>query len=208
MAASATVVSDYLYRGFSLSAGKPALSVILTADDSSGLYGGGSLIAEAGRGHGPELLGQEEYLGYAFQFPVGRSLDVGVHNLNYVSYTNPAGLEDSAEVYIGWVDGLLNGYVHYSPSYFRPGVQTLYAEVNGAIRLPGPWRLFSHVGVLTPLQDGRSSKELCDLRAGAALELRHAEIQLAWTDARPGLEYQDGEARGRGVVAVALAWFF
>jgi uncharacterized protein (TIGR02001 family) len=229
VAASATFTTNYLYRGVSLSAGQPALDLALLYDDKSGAYLGGSVIGEVTRDRGAEALGHQEYLGYALRLPAGSTLDLGVNNLQYRNYTFPYGEEDATEVYAGWVAGLLNYYVHYSPNYFRPGARAFYGEINGAARLPRPLRLFGHVGVLTPLGGGADDKARYDVRVGIAAAFKRGEVQLAWTTARPAPVYVApapsyvapasgyvapgpvgiGRAsQGRGVVALGLTWFF
>lgn len=208
MAASATFTTNYLYRGVSLSDGEPALDVALVYDDKSGFYGGGSLIGEVTRREGARGLGSQEYLGYALRLSPDSTLDLGVSNLHYRSYGYPTGAKDATEVYAGWVAGPLNYYLHYSPNYFYPGARVLYGEVNGAVRLPRPWRLFGHVGVLTPLGGGLDNKERYDVRAGIAVAFRHGEAQLAWSTALPTLNYVDPPSGGRGVVALGLTWSF
>jgi uncharacterized protein (TIGR02001 family) len=208
VAASATVTTDYLYRGLSLSDGRPALDLSLLYDDKSGFYAGGSLIGEATRHQGLRGLGHQEYAGYAIRLRPDSTLDLGVSNLHYRSYGFPTGDYDATEIYAGWVAGNLNYYLHYSPNYFRPGANALYGEINGAVRLPRPLRLFGHVGVLTPLGGGYDSKERYDLRAGVAASFKRGEVQLAWTTAQPFQAYADPPSRGRGVVSLGLTWFF
>jgi len=229
VAASTTITTNYLYRGVSLSDGQPALDLALLYDDKSGAYLGGSLIGEVTRGRGAQWLGHQEYLGYALRLPAGPTLDLGVNNLYYRNYSYPYGDADATEVYAGWVTGLLNYYVHYSPNYFRPGARALYGEVNGAVRLPRPLRLFGHLGALTPLGGGYDNKERYDVRAGIAAAFKHGEVQLAWTTARPAPVYVPPApgyvaadagyvasppvhvapaSQGRGVVALGLTWFF
>lgn len=235
VAASATITTNYLYRGVSLSDGQPALDLALLYDDKGGAYIGGSLIGEVTRSRGVQWLGHQEYLGYALRLPAGPTLDLGVNNLYYQSYSYPHGDEDAFEVYAGWVTGLLNYYVHFSPNYFRPGARALYGEVNGAVRLPRPLRLFGHVGALTPLGGGYDNKERYDVRVGIAASFKRGEIQLAWTTARPAPIYVPPPAyfapapgyvapdsgyvasppvpvapasQGRGVVALGLTLFF
>lgn len=208
VAASATITTNYLYRGVSLSDGRPALDLALVYDDKSGFYVGGSLIGEETRRRGFQELGHQEYAGYAHRLSPGSTLDFGVNNLHYKSYGYPAYAADATEVYVGWVRGPLNYYVHYSPDYFSRGARALYGEVNGAVRLHRPLRLFGHVGVLTPLGGGYDDKERYDVRLGVAAAFKHGEAQLAWTTARPALAYADGASQGRGVVALALTWNF
>jgi uncharacterized protein (TIGR02001 family) len=236
VAASATITTNYTYRGVSLSDGQPALDVALLYDDKSGAYVGGSLIGEVARGRGAQWLGHQEYLGYALRLPAGPTLDFGVNNLYYQSYSYPHGDEDATEVYAGWVTDLLNYYVHYSPNYFRPGARALYGEVNGAVRLLHPLRLFGHAGALTPLGGGYDNKERYDVRAGIVAAFKHGEVQLAWTTARPAPIYVPPApayvapatgydapgsgyvtphpvavapaSQGRGVVTLGLTWFF
>jgi uncharacterized protein (TIGR02001 family) len=211
VAGSATLTSNYLYRGVSLSDGLPALDLALVYDAKSGLYLGGSLIGEVTRREGAEILGHQEYLGYALRLNPRSTVDFGVSNLNYRSYVYPYGGADATEVYLGWVTGPLNYYLHYSPNYFRPGARTLYGEVNGTIRLPRRWRLFGHVGVLTPLGGAYEEKERYDVRAGVAVAVKRLEAQLAWATSRPDPPYAayiGTQARGRGVVALQLSWFF
>jgi len=209
VAASATVTTNYLYRGASLSNGEPSVDFALAYDDKSGFYAGGAIIGEVTRREGAEVLGHLEYLGYAYRLKDGSTLDLGANNLNYRSYGyRYAGDADATEVYAGWVRGSLNYYLHYSPNYFQPGARVLYGEVNGAIRLPSPFRLFGHVGVLTPLGGGYDSKERYDLRAGVEVGFGRGQAQLAWTTAQPTQTYYDGPAQGRGVLALGLTWFF
>jgi uncharacterized protein (TIGR02001 family) len=205
LAPSATFTSNYIYRGVSLSDGEPTLELSLAYDDRSGFYAGGSLIGEVTRGQGAQSLGSQEYLGYAHRFGPDSTLDVGVSNLHYRSYGYGAAAYDATEVYAGWVRGLFNYYVHYSPNYFQPGTRALYGEVNGAVRLPRPWRLFGHAGVLTPLSGGY---ERYDVRAGVAAGFRHGEAQLSWSIASPSLGYGDRYSQGRGAVVLGLTWFF
>jgi uncharacterized protein (TIGR02001 family) len=209
VAATATVATNYLYRGASLSDGEPALDFAVAYDDKSGFYGGASLIGEATRHQGAEFLGHLEYLGYAYRLKDGSTLDLGANNLNYRTFGQRSlDDEDATEVYAGWVRGPLNYYLHYSPNYFEPGSRMLYGEVNGGIRLPNPFRLFGHAGVLTPLGGSRDNKEHYDVRAGVEMRFRHGAAQLAWTTAQPTRTYLAAPAQGRGVVALALSWFF
>jgi uncharacterized protein (TIGR02001 family) len=210
VAASATVATNYLYRGVSLSDGQPSLAVAFAYDDKSGFYAGGALIGEVTRHQGAEAFGHLEYLGYAYRLKDdGSTLDLGVNNLNYRSYGyRYSGDADATEVYAGWVRGLVNYYLHYSPNYFQPGSRALYGEVNGAVRLPSPLRLFGHVGVLTPLGGGYDSKERYDLRAGLEVGFRRGQAQLAWSTAQPTRTYLDGPSQGRGVLALGVTWFF
>jgi uncharacterized protein (TIGR02001 family) len=235
VAVSTTITTNYLYRGVSLSDGQPALDLAFLYDDKGGAYVGGSLIGEVTRERGAKLLGHQEYLGYALRLPAGSTIDLGVNNLYYRSYSYPYGDEDAFEVYAGWVTHLLNYYVHYSPNYFRPGARALYGEVNGAVRLARPLRLFGHVGAVTPLGGGYDNKERYDVRAGIAVAFKHGEVQLAWTTARPAPVYVPPAptyvapppgydapppiyvaspvpvapaSQGRGVVALGLTWFF
>lgn len=208
VAASASVTTDYLYRGVSLSDGRPALDLSLAYDDKSGFYAGGSVIGEATRHDGLQWLGHQEYAGYAVRLRPDSTLDLGVSNLHYRAYAGPTSDYDATEVYAGWATRSLSYYLHYSPNYFRPGGNALYGEVNGVVRMPRPLRLFGHVGVLTPLGGGYDGKERYDLRAGVAASFRRGEVQLAWTTAQPFQAYADPPSRGRGVVSLGLTWFF
>jgi uncharacterized protein (TIGR02001 family) len=205
VAASATFTTNYLYRGVSLSDGEPTLEFSLAYDHKSGVYAGGSLIGEVARQGGAEVLGHQEYLGYAWRLKPASTLDFGVSNLHYRSFAYGVSGYDATDIYAGWVVGPVNYYLHYSPNYFQPGAHTLYGEVNGAIRLPRPWRLFGHAGVLTPLTGGY---QRYDVRTGVAAAFKHGEAQLSWSVASPALAYADRYSKGRGVVAFALTWFF
>jgi len=205
VAVSATLTSNYLYRGMSLSDGQPTLDLALAVDGRGGLYGGVSLIGETARNGRPRWLGDVEYLGYATRLGGGPTLDLGVHNLDYRTFGYCSGDYDEAEVYAGLIAGHFNAYVHYSPNAFNPGARTIYAEANGAIGLPRPFRLVAHAGVVTPLGGGL---DRYDVSAGVAAAFRRAEARLTWTTTRPNTDYATRFATGRGVVALALTWLF
>ena len=82
----------------------------------------------------------------------------------------------------------LSAHLYYSPDYLRPGVNTLYADLSGVARPSDDWRLFAHVGALTPLGGGPNlgpRYARYDLRAGIARQFRSFEIQAALTATSP-----------------------
>ena len=65
---------------------------------------------------------------------------------------------------------------------------TLYLDLGGACRPQPDLRLFAHFGALTPVA-GRvyagSRRERYDISAGAALNLRNAELRLSLIHSAP-----------------------
>jgi uncharacterized protein (TIGR02001 family) len=184
-AGSLSLDSDYRFRGLSLSNGRPALSLNLAYDHSSGAYIGASATAEETPHTGVQFLGHSEYLGFAVRASHDLSLDVGVSHSWYAQYYDREYDVSYTEIYAGVSKGPISVRLYYSPDYFGSGTKTLYAEVNGAVSPWTDWRLFSHVGALTYLtqQPWDHQPERYDLRVGIAREFKGAEIRAAFTTA-------------------------
>lgn len=208
---SASVTSDYLYRGVSLSNGRPALSVTIAYDHPSGVYAGGSVIGETTATLGPRILGYAENIGYARRAKSGVTWDIGVSHTGFTEYYDKGYPLNDTELYSGVRVGDISYYVYYSPHYYGEGVHTLYIDVSATHRIARRWRLFGHVGVLTPLAGPGGPNRLgeqFDLRAGVAAEFKGGELQLAWTVVRPDADYLVGPAQKRDVLSVGAAFFF
>ena len=84
----------------------------------------------------------------------------------------------------------------------------VYAEVDSSVRASERLQFFAHLGALTPFAGGVSyyrRREQYDMRVGAALLFRGAELSLAWTFLRPGYGYV-GE-RPDALVVTATSFF-
>ena len=208
VAASASLTSNLLYRGFSLSDGAPALALSLAYDAPAGLYAGGSAIGDDARHRGARFLGHVEYAGYAVRTPRGPTLDAGVTHANYARASDSSYHIDATEFYAGVASSAASAYLFYSPNYFSPGFRTLYADFNVTAHPARRWRLLAHLGVLTPTAGGADRRERYDARVGVAVPFRGGEVQLTWSDSRPGLDYLNGYATGRGVVAFSVTRAF
>lgn len=192
VAGSLSVTSDDRYRGVSISDEGPAVTAGLSYDapvgGGAGAYGGASAIVGHLPSQGVALLGHSEYAGFAVRGAGETSWDVGVSNTVYAyAYYGHVQTEYAPELYAGFKSKIFRYYLHYSPRYFHDGAGALYAEVDAAGRAVGRWRLFAHVGVLTPLgQPGPYSlREQYDLRAGIATAFGPTQLSLAWTTRRP-----------------------
>jgi uncharacterized protein (TIGR02001 family) len=203
---TASLDSEYRYRGVSVSDGHPALTLALAYDHNSGIYLGGSAVATATSQAGVQLLGHIEYVGYAWRNGAGPSWDVGVNNEDLSLPSDPRYALRYTEVYVGVIGRNLSAHLHYSPNYLRPGEGALYADVDGAVRLADVWRLFGRVGVLTPLNGAADRRERYDLRAGIAREFKRCELRLAWTAVFPQRPPQI--AANRPAVVVGASYFF
>lgn len=203
---SVTLLSDYRYRGISLSDGDPAAQVALNWDGPGGVYAGtlaSSVRMGRSSGTGAQLL---PYLGYAHRLRPGLSWDVGVV---YAAFTGDRGY-DYAEAYAGLAGERFGLRLHYSHRYFGEGPPVLYAEGNGSFPLSPRVRLLGHIGVLRRNGgSGRYSGEAnsryrYDASVGAGLTLGAYDLQLRRVASGGGVYYRFGyPAHG---AAVDDAW--
>ena len=185
--ASVALDSDYRVRGLSVTGLRPAVSLSLSYDHPSGVYAGGSLIGLAS-GPEPRIIGRSEYLGFSAPLGGGRSWDVGVNHQDYDLYFERRFEVRYSEVYLGLVQGDVSAHVYFAPNYPRRGLNTAYAEVNGAHRIAEVWRLTGHLGAHARLggsaaKDGR--RERYDIQLGVTREFPKAEVGVEWIASAP-----------------------
>lgn len=142
---SVGVVSDYRYRGQSLSDGDPAVQASVGYDAASGAYAGlfGSTTRQAGDA-GSQWI---PYAGFARRDRQGRSWDIG---MRYVHFTRegPAYGDDYdyAEAHAGVAFQRVTVRLHYAPEYY--GVtDNAYLEADFAWPVGERVRLLLHGGV-------------------------------------------------------------
>lgn len=176
--AAVSAVSDYRFRGYSLSDKQPALQPELSVVHASGLYAyaWGSTL---GSGPGPDV---ETDLGIGFARtigPVAADLSAnwyfypGAADLNYLelrsSFSTAAG---AARV------GVELAYV--PPQRSLAGVTNRYAAVNGAVPLPGlPVTLSASFGV----EDGAFGNDKRDWSLGISGAVSGFELSASYVDA-------------------------
>jgi uncharacterized protein (TIGR02001 family) len=208
---SLAAVSDYRYRGVSLSDDRPAASLSITLDHRSGLYAGGKLIVADIKHEGVEVVGYMDYAGFAARPQPKLSVDLGVINYNLTSYRFRKRTVDYTELYAGFVTDHFNAHLYYAPDYYQSGVRTLYTDLGGGFRPAPRMKLFGHVGVLAPI-GGRigpgTRKVRYDFRAGGSVALGQAELSLTWTHLTPPYLPHSLGGQHADRLAVGLAYFF
>lgn len=181
LSGSATVDSEYQFRGVSLRGSKASLRLDASFDDPSGWYAGAAATqAQVANGDPYALL--LGYGGYAMPVAAGRSLEFGA---SYSRFVN-RGAYDFAEAYAGLLSERWSLRLNYSPDYFGRHVQTLYLDASGHWRLGERTRLFGHAGLLAPLAgaypgDSDANRVRADILAGIGWGLGDADLRVAWT---------------------------
>lgn len=199
-----SVVSDYRFRGVSLSQQKPAAQANVGYDDPSGWYGGvfGSTVelasGSATTGQAVAYLGMVTPTGGGFHWEVGAAYSAFSDGRRY----------DYGEVYTGITSPNFHARAHYSPDYFGLERGSFYGELNGTHPLGDGFVMFGHIGVLVPVgHDGdrytNTVRNPIDVRAGFALDVAGFSLQLAWvgTNGTGGLYPVYGTQRRNTVVA-------
>lgn len=172
---SASLTSDYRYRGLSLSAGHAAPGVAVNLDTSSGLYAGASLV-RARFLYTPVDLQLMAYAGYARRIGAHASWDAGITETRY----SGARRYNYREVHAGVSSDRFSARVYVSPHYFGIGSRSVYAEVNGSHPLTDNIDLVGHVGhLLRPTSR-------TDVRVGLNAAMDEWTVQLAWVATRDG----------------------
>lgn len=180
------VVSDYRYRGVSMSGNRPAAQAGVSFDARSGLYAGAfASTLDAAFIESNALV--QAYAGFA-QRTGEAAWDAGAS----MTFFPQAGDYDYGEAHVGMSWEKWSVALHYAPEYFGRRVRTLYAETNAAWpqdwTLPWPagvrTSLVAHVGVLFARSTGDdlsgSPARRTDAKAGIVFDARRARLELAW----------------------------
>jgi uncharacterized protein (TIGR02001 family) len=141
------LLSDYRYRGVSLSDRRPAIQAGIAYDHSSGLYGGAQASTVHIEGADSSLSG-EGYLGFAYALSRSVSLDLGAARYFY-PYSETHGSYDYNDAYAGVSVDNVHARLHYSDKYYGRDVEAWYAEISGSLQLMDTLALVAHVGYLT-----------------------------------------------------------
>ncbi|MES2323019.1 MAG: TorF family putative porin [Pseudomonadota bacterium] len=166
---SASLASDYRFRGMSLSAERAAPGVAVNIDTSSGLYAGASLM-RARFLYTPVDLQAIAYAGYVRRFDADVSWDAGVTETRF----SGAKRYNYRELHAGVSSERFSARMYWSPHYFGIGKSSVYAEVKGSHPLTDRIELVGHVGhLLRPVSR-------TDVRIGLAAALDEWTVQLAW----------------------------
>lgn len=191
---SVAIVSDYVYRGISLTNDKPALQFNLVYDAPQGWYGG-LFATQMAASDNQTRIRYIAYGGYSQTLPSGLNWELGANQflMPQDSSTN------YSEVYAGLGFERLSAKIHYSPNYLRANNKNIYLDLGATYPVTDMLDAFVHIGFsrLLPatIYDNRATR--CDAMLG--LNLHQAE----WT-LRLGRTVQCGNQKTANPYATAF----
>jgi len=178
---SVALVSDYRFRGVSLSDRGPAVQASLAYDRSDGWYAGAFAstlrFGRTAQAHAQLLT----YAGHAWRLRDGLDAEVGV---DYSAFFGGASGYDYPELYAGLASDRVSGRLYYAPRYFDEETPVVYAELNLAQPLSERVRVLAHLGGLRRGTSAETDRGLeqhrLDTRLGLGASLHDFDLQLAW----------------------------
>lgn len=212
---SAGVVSDYLYRGISLSDGKAAPRVTVNYDGAgswNGWFAGGQVVGGQVGDSGHRSAQWLGYAGYAQRQPTGWSWEAGVSRYAFPGMPS----WHFNEFHAGLALDNLSARLSYSPDYLGLRTRTLYGEVNGGTELAAARGMslagFWHLGYLGSLHAAPgAAMARYDARLGLQAGIHDWRLELAFDMAhkrRINPVYYGGDWRTRRSVVASLAYAF
>jgi uncharacterized protein (TIGR02001 family) len=176
---SASLLSDYRFRGVSLSRNRPAAQLAVAYDDASGWYGG-AFASTVQLFYPTRELQVVSFVGYARRLPSGLSWEAGA---DYSVVTGPQSYS-YPEVYLGIATENVSARLYYAPRYFGQDSNVIYGEINASQQLLDRVRLLAHGGVLRNSGEGaygpRPDRHILDASVGVALDFDPFSVQLSW----------------------------
>ena len=208
LSGSAGILSDYLYRGVSLSGGKAVPRLSLNYDGAAGWYAGGQVIGGQAGGATHRSAQWVAYAGYAQRLQSGLNWEAGVSRYAFPQASH----WHFNEAYAGIGTDALSARLHYSPDYLGMRTRTLYAELNGGIELAEGLGGFWHLGHLGSVRAGPGATiGRFDLRLGLAASRGNWRAELSFDAARKQNGYRSYygiETRTTKEVVLSLAYGF
>jgi len=176
------LVSDYRFRGESLSEGQPAVQAAVAYDHASGVFLG-ALASSVRVDPTVSGLGGEIYGGYAHPLGTRGSWDVGAVSYLFPHPSSGPGY-DYTELFVGAGIESISGRIFYSNDYFNFGAPGIYAELNGSQLVGRGMRLVAHIGYLDRRVPRASSSDnsahtYLDFKAGLGFDISLLNIEIA-----------------------------
>jgi len=180
-------VTDYRYRGNTLTDRRPAAQVGLAYDDPTGWYGGvfGSQVRLKPPGGESSYFQAIAYGGYATHVAQGLSVELGG---DYAAFAAANDL-NYGEFFVGAATESVNARIYYSPRYFGESSSAVYGEIDATQPLLDRVRLFAHAGYLRYRYEspyglvpphGDYTQRVWDGRIGARIDLDPFQLEVAW----------------------------
>ena len=177
LSGSLSLVSDYRFRGVTLSDERPAAQVTAVYDHPTGFYVSGfastvRLTSDGSAGY--QALAQG---GYALRGRGDIAWDVGAL---YTDFSHPAGL-GYADFYLGAAATAWSARLWYAPRYFGQSYSATYAEFN--FTPASEWRVapLLHIGWLVQQPaPATGPRTRWDGRIGLATSIEQVTLQLSW----------------------------
>lgn len=177
---TASLVSNYRFRGVSLSGNEPAAQLGLAYDDAQGWYTG--VFASTVKFATPSRVELQAvpFVGYAWRSAAEVTWEVGA---DYSFFSGSAQGYAYPEFYVGVASGNLSGRLYYSPRYFGLKSRLIYAELNATPLLFDRARLLAHLGLLTSINGDlyyAGPTHVLDARIGVGVDFDQLSVQLSW----------------------------
>ena len=182
-----TGVSDYRYRGNTLTDRRPAAQVGFAYDDPKGWYAGvfGSMVRLKPPGGPSSYFQTIAYGGFATHVAPGLSVEVGG---DYAAFADANDL-NYGEIFLGAATDSVNARVYYSPRYFGESSSAVYAEINATQPLVDRVRLLLHAGFVSYRYEspygvvpprGDYTQRVWDGRIGVRIDLDPFQLEVSW----------------------------
>jgi uncharacterized protein (TIGR02001 family) len=205
---SVSAVSNYRYRGVSLSHNDPAAQAALVYDHPEGFYAGAfASTVRIGYPTSNEVQGIF-FAGYARTMPNGFTWEAGVVYSGFTGSTSYA----YPELMAGASYDKVSARLHYSPNYYGRGANAVYGEIDAAHRLHEHVQVMAHAGVLwTNARNiyGESTEPIYDARVGLVFDSDRFNVQLSWVGISESYAgYGLTGVRSRNAPVLSVSWLF
>ncbi|MEP6938627.1 MAG: TorF family putative porin [Rudaea sp.] len=206
VSAQASIVSDYVYRGVSLTQGRPSATLEADIDDASGWFAG-ALVT------GTRLYSEPHYepevildVGYAHALTTGLTWEAGATYSYFSDFT----FWNYAEVFAGVLGERWNARLYYATDYFGRDRRSWYGEINFTQPLDEHWRLLGHVGAVRSSKAALDShSSVLDASVGVAAKFGSASFAIKRSVMnRDNYLYAPAASGERGTWVVSLAYSY
>ena len=210
LAGSIGGLSDYRFRGVSLTNRSPAAQAAIGYDDARGWFAG-ALASNVNLDPNGAGLSVQAYGGYAEPLRHNVSADAGA--VRYI-FTHSSGepSNDYTEVFVGMTAERVGARVYATTSYFGSGARGAYLDLRGSRELTNSTALTIHLGWLVTGAASAPGSEYdhvhqLDVAAGVAGTYLGLHLELSVVGTAGGGHTDCNSRCAPGVVFAALRYF-